>query len=199
MFVKICGLTTLDAVEAAIAAGANAVGFVFAPSPRQVTPERAVELCAGVPASVKRVAVMRHPSAALVQSVLEVFAPDWLQTDSADFAAIMLPPGCAPLPVLRTGAHGTGLASDPAPGRVLLEGPAGGQGLLADWAEARELARGRELILAGGLTPANVADAIRAVQPWGVDVSSGVEQPRGKKDPVKIQEFVARARAMEDE
>ena len=198
MFVKICGLTTLDAVEAAVAAGANAVGFVFAPSPREVTPERAVELCAGVPASVKRVAVMRHPSAALVQSVLEVFAPDWLQTDAGDFAAIALPPSCAALPVLRTGVQPTTLATDRAPARVLLEGAAGGQGLLADWSEARDLARGRELILAGGLTPANVADAIRAVRPWGVDVSSGVEQPRGKKDPVKIREFVARARAMED-
>ncbi|HEX5046739.1 MAG TPA: phosphoribosylanthranilate isomerase [Gammaproteobacteria bacterium] len=199
MFVKICGLTTLDGVEAAIEAGADAVGFVFAsPSPREVTPERAVELCAGVPARMKRVAVMRHPAAALVERVLGVFAPDWLQTDAADFAAIALPPGCAALPVLRTGADGTALATDPAPARVLLEGRAGGQGLLADWNEARELARGRELILAGGLTPANVADAIRAVRPWGVDVSSGVEQPRGKKDPVRIREFVARARAMED-
>jgi phosphoribosylanthranilate isomerase len=70
--------------------------------------------------------------------------------------------------------------------------------VLADWNEARELARGRELILAGGLDPINVADAIRAVRPWGVDVSSGVEHPRGKKDPVRIREFVARVRAMEE-
>jgi phosphoribosylanthranilate isomerase len=194
VLVKICGLTTLDAVEAAVAAGADAIGFVFAPSPREVSPERAAELCAGVPTRVKRVAVMRHPAPALVRSVLHAMAPDWLQTDAADFAEIELPPGCAPLPVLRTGAR----ATDSAPARVLFEGPTSGSGAVADWNEARELARGRELILAGGLRPDNVADAIRAVRPWGVDVSSGVEQSPGKKDPVKIREFVARVRAMED-
>jgi phosphoribosylanthranilate isomerase len=195
MFVKICGLTSLDAVEAAVAAGADAVGFVFAPSPREVTPERAAELCATVPANVMRVAVMRHPSAALVSDVLNVFAPDCLQTDAVDFAAIELPPSCAALPVLRSGgSHATEIA----PSRVLFEGAVGGSGVLADWNEARELARGRELILAGGLDPVNVADAIRAVRPWGVDVSSGVEHPRGKKDPVRIREFVARVRAMEE-
>ena len=195
MFVKICGITSAEAVEAAVEAGADAVGFVFAPSPREVTPERAAELCASVPARVRRVAVMRHPAAALVRSVLDVFAPDWLQTDEADFASISLPPGCAALPVWRSGR---GRAADAAPPRFLFEGAVGGQGVRADWGEARELARGRELILAGGLDPDNVADAIRAVRPWGVDVSSGVEQPRGKKDPVRIREFVARARAMEE-
>ncbi|HET8697323.1 MAG TPA: phosphoribosylanthranilate isomerase [Gammaproteobacteria bacterium] len=194
MLVKICGLTTLDAVEAAVAAGADAVGFVFARSPREVTPERAAELSAGVPARVKRVAVMRHPAPARVRRVLEVFAPDWLQTDAADLAQIELPPGCAPLPVLRTGSGATAGA----PARVLFEGLTSGSGRLADWDEARELARHRELVLAGGLTPDNVADAIRAVRPWGVDVSSGVEQSPGRKDPVKIREFVARVRAMED-
>lgn len=195
MFVKICGLTSLDAVEAAVAAGADAVGFVFAPSPREITPKRAAELCATVPASVMRVAVMRHPSAALVSDVLDVFAPDWLQTDAVDFAALELPPSCAALPVLRSGgSHATEIA----PTRVLFEGAAGGSGVRADWNEARELAHGRELILAGGLDSANVADAIRAVRPWGVDVSSGVERSRGKKDPVKIREFVARVRAMEE-
>jgi phosphoribosylanthranilate isomerase len=194
VLVKICGLATIDAVEAAVEAGADALGFVFARSPREVSPERAAELCAGVPAHVKRVAVMRHPAPALVRQVLEVLAPDWLQTDAADFAEIELPPSCSPLPVLRTGAH----ATDSAPARVLFEGLTSGSGTVADWNEARELALGRELILAGGLRPDNVDDAIRAVRPWGVDVSSGVEQSPGKKDPVKIREFVARVRAMED-
>jgi phosphoribosylanthranilate isomerase len=80
----------------------------------------------------------------------------------------------------------------------LFEGLTSGSGTVADWNEARELALGRELIQAGGLRPDNVADAISAVRPWGVDVSSGVEQSPGKKDPVKIREFVARVRAMED-
>ena len=194
MFVKICGINSAAAAAAAVEAGADALGFVFAESPREVTPEKAVELCSGVPPSVARVAVMRHPPAALWRRVLEVFEPDWLQTDAEDFAAIVLGERCAPLPVYRNGAS----RSSPPPARLLFEGAASGMGQPADWQEARELARSCELILAGGLHPANVADAIRAVRPWGVDVSSGVERRRGEKDPVKIREFVARVRAAEE-
>jgi len=189
MFVKICGINSVEAAAAAVAAGADALGFVFAESPREVTPERARELCAGVPASVKRVAVMRHPAAALVARVLDVFEPDWLQTDALDFAAIDLPARIAALPVYRNGG-----APAEAPPRLLFEGTASGSGRTADWDEARTLAARTQLILAGGLDADNVADAITRVRPWGVDVSSGVERRRGEKDPQKIREFVARAR-----
>lgn len=193
MFVKICGLTTEDAVAAAVEAGADAVGFVFAPSPREVTPERARELCAGVPRSVARVAVMRHPAPALVRRVLDVLEPDWLQTDAEDFDAIELPARTAALPVYRN----RGSRPNQGVARLLFEGSVSGSGQTADWDEARALAHGRELILAGGLDPGNVTAAIQAVRPWGVDVSSGVERRRGEKDPVKIKEFVARVRAWE--
>jgi phosphoribosylanthranilate isomerase len=192
MFVKICGMNSAEAVAAAVEAGADAIGFVFAPSPREVTPERAVELCAGLPAGIKRVAVMRHPEADRWRRVLEVFAPDWLQTDADDLGAIKLPAGCTALPVYR---DSNAPADSDLPDRLLFEGSHSGSGKLADWDEARGLSRVAEVILAGGLNADNVAEAIRFVKPWGVDVSSGVERARGEKDPAKIKEFVARARA----
>jgi len=193
VFVKICGINSEAAAEAAVAAGADALGFVFAASPREVTPERARELCAAVPATVKRVAVLRHPPAAHWRRVLGVFEPDWLQTDAEDLAAIELPESCTPLPVYRDGA----VPSEPPP-RLLFEGTQSGSGRTANWDEARALAARAELILAGGLDADNVADAIRRVRPWGVDVSSGVERRRGEKDPQKIREFVARVRAIKE-
>jgi len=194
MFVKICGITSGAAVDAAVAAGADALGFVFAPSPRQLTPEQAVALCNELPRTITRVAVMRHPSLELWRHVWDVFAPDWLQSDVEDFGALELPAGCTPLPVYR---NGTARQPGSRPARVLFEGAVSGSGRTADWDEARELARATQLILAGGLDQDNVAHAIRSVQPWGVDVSSGVERRRGEKDPVKIKEFVARVRALE--
>jgi len=193
MFVKICGITSTEAAEAAVEAGADAVGFVFAESPREVTPERALELAAAVPRTVKRVAVLRHPPRALWQRVLEVFEPDWLQTDAEDLAEIELPRNCTALPVYRDGR-----APNTAPTRLLFEGAKSGSGRTADWDAARALAARCELILAGGLDAANVADAIRTVRPWGVDVSSGVERRHGEKDPQKIREFIARVRAHDE-
>jgi len=193
VFVKICGINSEAAAAAALEAGADALGFVFAESPREITPERARELAADVPAGVKRVAVLRHPPRDLWQRVLDVFAPDWLQTDAEDLADIELPKNCAALPVYRDGR-----APSAPPRRLLFEGVKSGSGRAADWNEARALAARCELILAGGLDAANVADAIRIVRPWGVDVSSGVESRRGEKDPRKIREFIARVRALDE-
>ena len=195
MFVKICGMNSPEAVAAAVRAGADALGFVFSESPREVTPERAKELCAGLPGHVVRIAVMRHPHAERWQRALEVFAPDWLQTDAEDLPAIKLTGGCVALPVYR---DGNAPADADLPDRLLWEGTHSGSGRLADWDEAQGLAHVAEVILAGGLTADNVADAIRSVKPWGVDVSSGVERARGEKDPAKIEEFVARVRAIQE-
>jgi len=202
MFVKICGITSAEALNAAVAAGADAVGFVFAQSPRRIDPERAAELCASLPKGMRRIGVMRHPDTVTVSEVLRTFAPDWLQTDAEDFATIELPPGCLPLPVYRNGRLPAAFAAadgaaDAIPARLLFEGAASGTGATADWDEARALAGRTELVLAGGLNPDNVAAAIRHVRPWGVDVSSGVEKHRGVKDPALIETFVARVRALE--
>jgi phosphoribosylanthranilate isomerase len=196
MFVKICGITDAAALEAAVAAGADAVGFVFAPSPRQVTTARAEALCQGLPTGVVRVAVLRDPTAAQWGTVMERFGPDWVQCERSDLEQFELPRGVRALPVYRTD-RGERYQAGPLPARVLVEGPASGSGQRADWAAAAALARITEVVLAGGLTAANVAQAVAAVRPWGVDVSSGVERTRGRKDPALIRQFILKIRELE--
>jgi phosphoribosylanthranilate isomerase len=191
MWIKICGLTTREAVDAAIAAGASAIGFVFAPSKRQVDVSHALQLTRGVPSGVLRVAVMQHPRQKLVDEVLSGFKPNLLQTDWEDLPGLSLPANQQTLPVVRAGKK----VPSPLPQRLLFEGPVSGTGATADWTRAAELAQQSQLILAGGLNPANVAAAIAAVKPYGVDVSSGVESAPGVKDVRKIAEFVQIARA----
>lgn len=195
---KICGMNSVIAVQAAVAAGADAVGFVFAPSPRQISPAQAVELAALVPPGLLRVAVMRHPSLEQWQEVASVFRPDWLQTDAADFAWLTLPAAVAKLPVYRDVPQ-LDTAAMAREARVLFESADSGAGCAPDWHRARDFARRAQLLLAGGLDPGNVAEAIRQVRPWGVDVSSGVESVRGVKDPAKISAFVAAVRHAERE
>ena len=191
-WVKICGLTTPEAVAAALDCGVDALGFVFhARSPRNLAPAQALVLARDVPRSVLRVAVTLHPAQTLVDEIAEVFRLDLLQTDAADLESLQLPPGLAALPVVRCGTP------PPAdlPQRLLYEGSRSGAGDVADWHEARALARRTELVLAGGLDAGNVAAAIAAVRPFGVDVSSGVESAPGRKDPRRIREFVSAAQS----
>jgi phosphoribosylanthranilate isomerase len=205
LWIKICGLTSAAAVRAAVDAGADAIGFVFAVSKRQVTPAQAAELARGAPAHVQRVAVMLHPQQALVDEVCAVLHPDLMQSDAEDFASVRLPTNVQALPVLRSGSAATRAevladlvgAADAAkaPTRLLFEGPVSGVGAASDWTLAATLARTTRLVLAGGLTPANVQHAIAQVRPYGVDVSSGVESAPGVKDPERIHEFVRSARA----
>ena len=190
IWVKICGLTSRDAVEAAVAAGADAVGFVFAPSKRQVTAAQAAQLARGLPRQVVRVAVMLHPTQSQLDDVWSVFQPEILQTDAEDLQTLRVPSGMAVIPVVR--AASPALAGYPL---ILFEGPVSGVGSTSDWESAAQLARTTQLVLAGGLNATNVADAIAAVRPFGVDVSSGVEASPGVKDPTRIHEFVRRARA----
>jgi phosphoribosylanthranilate isomerase len=190
LWIKICGLTTEEGVEAAIEAGADAIGFVFAPSKRQVTAQRAFELARSAPTHITRVAVMLHPAQSLLDEVWNAFRPDVLQTDVADLARLAIPKELAVMPVLRAG-HDLPTAL---PRRLLFEGAVSGSGETADWKAAAVLSKQSQLVLAGGLNAANVAAAIRAVGPFGIDVSSGVEREPGIKDAGKIEEFVRAAR-----
>jgi phosphoribosylanthranilate isomerase len=192
IWVKICGLTTRDAVEAAVAAGADAVGFVFAPSKRRVTPSLARELAQDVPRRIPRVAVMLHPTQSQLDEVWSGFRPDVLQTDIEDLEKLRLPMGLAVMPVIRNAVRLKPYS------RILFEGPVSGVGSTSDWNLAMQLARTTQLVLAGGLNAINIADAIAAVRPFGVDVSSGVEAAPGIKDPARIHEFVRRARAVSE-
>ena len=192
--IKICGLKTAADVAAAVAAGADAIGFVFAQSVRRVTVAAAREAAAAAPRTVLRVAVMRHPEPAAWRAVLDGFAPDVLQTDAEDFAGLEVPAGVRRWPVYREGGIGDAAKL---PEEFLYEGPKSGAGEPVDWIFAAALARRGNMILAGGLTAANVGPAVAAVKPWGVDVSSGVEAAPGVKDPARVREFIQAARAVE--
>lgn len=194
LLVKICGLTRADALDAAVGAGADAIGFVFHPSsPRNLSPKRAAALAGRLPRGVLAVAVTHHPEPEDVLRVLEAFRPDAWQTDAEDFIRLRLPRGIARWPVLRR------LPANPRtiPARVMFDAAQSGRGRLARWGDAKLIAGRRELILGGGLDADNVARAIEAVGPFGVDVSSGVESSPGVKDRARIRAFIAAARSAE--
>lgn len=188
VWIKICGMTTPEAVEACLAADVDAIGFVFAPSVRQVTPARAASLAAPARGRVVCTAVTRHPSQQAIDEIMAVFQPDLLQTDSDDLPGLRLPSQLAWLPVFRS-SHARVL-----PPRLLFESHTSGSGTTADWTIASQLARRAEVVLAGGLNATNVATAITTVNPFGVDVSSGVEERPGIKSPTEIMRFVSAAR-----
>jgi phosphoribosylanthranilate isomerase len=191
VLVKICGIMTAEALAAAVSAGADAVGFVFhGPSPRNVSVASAALLAVRLPPGIRKVAVTLHPAQPLVDEVLAALRPDVWQTDARDFDSLQLPAIVERWPVYRSGAK----PPEPLPSRLLFEGSRSGAGEVADWSLAAGLAARAELILGGGLTPANVAAAVAAVRPFGVDVSSGVESSPGCKDPARIVELVAAAR-----
>jgi phosphoribosylanthranilate isomerase len=194
LWVKVCGLTSSDAVAAAVSAGVDAIGFVFAESKRKVTAQRAAELARDVSKHIVRVAVMLHPSQQQLDEVWSEFRPDVLQTDIEDLTALRVPAALRVMPVVRAGRELPAIL----PARLLFEGPVSGTGATADWAAAAALAARTQLVLAGGLNPANVAAAIVTARPFGVDVSSGVEAQPGVKDPQRIHEFIRNARAADN-
>lgn len=193
-FIKICGMTDTRAVAAALEARVDAIGFVFAPSVRQVTPAQAAQLALPARGRVLCVAVTQHPGSEMLEEIFHIFRPDAWQTDHQDLQRHEVPNGMLVWPVLR-GAPSSQAAEVLQGRRILFEGPKSGTGKVADWSAARTLASRCELILAGGLSPANVGEAIGAVQPFGVDVSSGVEEAPGRKSPALIEDFVVRARS----
>jgi phosphoribosylanthranilate isomerase len=195
MWIKICGVTTPEAVAAALALRVDAIGCVFAPSVRALRPAEAAALVAPARGHCALVAVTLHPAQSLIDEVVQVFRPDVLQSDFADLAGLQLPRALSVLPVLRGGAGTPAPVGAGAGDMVLFEGGVSGSGTTADWSQAAQLARTARLVLAGGLSAANVAAAIEAVHPFGVDVSSGVESVPGRKSAALIAQFVDAARA----
>lgn len=199
-WVKICGMTSSEAVEATITGGADAMGFVLAEgSPRQLTPHRARGLAEGVPIATFIVTVDVSPGEAL--ALAEAVGVSGIQAHgrgSLDVAAEAVEAGylsIAPVPV---GADGTrvGLAEVPGASLPLFDTPSeeahGGTGVAFDWTTLTD--PGRPFILAGGLGPDNVAAAIEAVHPFGVDASSRLESEPGVKDPSRIVSFIEKAK-----
>jgi len=208
MLVKICGLRTIEQALAAADAGADMIGLNFAASRRQVSPEQAAVIAEAVRATpyAQRIAIVGlfvNEAPERMLAIMRQCGLDAIQLsgDEASEMADQLP-GIKLFKSIRLdGAPNEAgwLAADHAPDvRLLVDahvpGSYGGAGVLADWGRAAELARRRPIMLAGGLTPDNVAAAIRQVRPWAVDVSSGVETG-GVKDVAKIRAFVAAARA----
>jgi phosphoribosylanthranilate isomerase len=206
--IKICGLTDASAARAAAAAGADAVGLVFAPSPRRLALEQARVIQASLPAFVEPVGVFANESAAWIRQVCEALALRTVQLHGEEDPSIA--DALAPRRVVRGASFGEDLPQRLAPwlersnvAAALIDapppeggaGPAGGRGRAFDYeALARLRAEGAvndlpPLILAGGLRPENVAQAIATVGPDAVDVSSGVESARGRKDSDRIRRF----------
>lgn len=194
MFVKICGLSSEEHLQVVVDAGADAVGFVFADSVRKVEPARAAAITNTVPDTIKKVAVMLHPSNEEWQEVLREFSPDVLQTDAEDFANLDVPEDVDCWPVYRENNRvNVPLSRVTVP--FVYEGARSGIGEVVDWTTAAKVARSGDMILAGGLSVSNVAEAIAIARPFGVDVSSGVETAPGQKDTGLIREFIRAAKS----
>ena len=203
--IKVCGITTPEAAVAASELGVDAVGFVFfAESPRHLAAERAVELASHLSPLVTRVAVFRHPQSSAIAEVISRFRPQVIQAEPAAEVSAAIPSHILHLPVFHDGSDLEERVAELAARAgndttVVLEASGrGGRGVAPNWTRAAEMARSVRLVLAGGLTPDNVAEAIRSVRPYAVDVSSGVEARPGVKDPKLIEEFVTAVRNARD-
>ena len=227
MFIKICANTNLADAQLAVDLGADAIGFVFAPSKRHVTAEQVAEITSKLSAGVEKVGIfatddpyeVEHSVACAELTAAQlhgVFDQEMVQALSAEFGgelkiiqtvAYELNPADRAASDERFEATLRAVFAEPAVWAVLLDaaksGASGGLGVTFDWEHVAEILQRAypssgerpRVILAGGLRPENVAQAIKALQPWGVDVASGVEAAPGKKDPEKVRAFIAAARA----
>ncbi|AUG78185.1 phosphoribosylanthranilate isomerase [Kitasatospora sp. MMS16-BH015] len=198
MFVKVCGVRTAADVEAVVAAGADAVGFVLTASVRRVEAEWARELAAAVPPGVLTVGVAAGVPAAEAARLALVAGVQALQLHGDYPREAFAELADQPFRLIRaTALTGTTELTTGAYGEdyLLLDSPVAGSGERWDLTPLARTAPTGPWLLAGGLTPANVTAAITAAHPWGVDVSSGVEATRGVKDHALIHEFVAKAKA----
>lgn len=197
--VKICGVTTAEDAAAAVAAGADAIGVIFAPSKRQVTIPEAAQVFRGVPAGVARIGVFVDAQPQEVEAAVAACS-----LDAVEFSGEESPESCmgVSVPVIKTLHVGEdfdlAIAMRPYEGAVwafLLDtaaaGARGGTGVIFDWRSVAPLPEYTLVFVAGGLNPDNVADAVRALRPHAVDVSSGVEASPGEKDHDKVRAFIS--------
>jgi phosphoribosylanthranilate isomerase len=198
MFVKICGITSEDDALFAVAMGADAVGFVFAPSPRQVAVQQVYDITRRLPPEILTVGVFRDE---LPERVIDM-------TNRAGLKAAQLHGHESPARVAEVaaqirwvikavvaGSADARRADEYATDLIHVETATPGSGKVFDWSLLGEVPEGPRVILAGGLDPDNVGEAVRIAKPWGVDVSSGVEKSPGRKDALKVKAFIERARA----
>jgi phosphoribosylanthranilate isomerase len=198
MFVKICGITNEDDALLAVAMGADAVGFVFAPSPRQIAAQQVYDITRRLPPEILTVGLFRDEHPELVVDTIHRAGLKAAQLHGHESPAVVEEVAKQVRWVIKAvvagspdARHADRFGTD----MILVDSPGGGgTGKVFDWTLAAEIADVPRLILAGGLDPDNVTDAVQRVRPWGVDVSSGVERSPGRKDPLKVRHFIQRAR-----
>ena len=202
--IKMCGITNVDDARVAVEAGADALGFVmYRKSPRFVEPAVVKAIVAGLPPFVLPVGVFVNEEPARVRTLMDECGLALAQLHGDETAPYCQDLGRPVLKALRLKDRGTFLALAEFSGRANVRGflidafsdqAYGGTGQTVDWGLAQEVAQSMPVVLAGGLTPVNVAEAITRVRPYGVDVSSGVELSPGKKDHRKVKAFIHAAR-----
>lgn len=198
MFVKICGITNEQDALLAVALGADALGFVFAPSPRQVAPQRVKEIVRRLPQSVLTVGVFRdeHPQRVIdIVHEAGVFGAQLHGHESAANVAEVMVDIKWVIKAVVAGSVEAQKADDYLTDLILVDSPNPGSGSGYEFDLLKQIPETVRVLLAGGLTADNVATAIAKVTPWGVDVSSGVEKSHGYKDPIKMKKFIENARS----
>jgi len=189
--VKICGLSTKEAVKTAVSAGADYIGFVFAPSKRHVTVEQATELAKFIPSHIQKVGVFVSPSRAELLEAVDKVGLDFVQVHGkvVDKLFENLPCGSIQAVQVDEGGHVPNSQAD----YLLFDAPVAGSGQTFDWGQLDTTELAQPFFIAGGLNEDNVARAIQYFSPFAVDVSSGVET-NGQKDHEKIRRFIERVK-----
>mgnify|MGYP003085326619 FL=1 len=189
--VKICGLSTKEAVKTAVSAGADYIGFVFAPSKRQVTVEQATELAKFIPSYIQKVGVFVSPSRVELLEAVDKVGLDFVQVHGqvADDLFGDLP--CASIQAVQVDENGH--VPHSRADYLLFDAPVAGSGQTFDWGRLDTTELAQPFFIAGGLNEDNVARAIQHFSPFAVDVSSGVETD-GQKDHEKIRRFIERVK-----
>lgn len=198
MFVKVCGLSTPESVQAAVESGTDAVGFVLTKSPREVSPDRARDLLVHVPEGVTAVGVFRHETAADAIASARKAGLEWVQLHGSRSPEDVKAVHDAGMRLIRAVTMGAAPEEfdDWGEELLLIDAAVPGSGKAWDYSSVRKLGLGgRHWLLAGGLTPSNVGAAAQEAEAWGVDVSSGVESSRGVKDLDLVRAFVKAAKA----
>ena len=197
MFVKICGITTESDALLATAMGADALGFVFATSPRQVSVQTVQDIVKRLPPEVITIGVFRNEHPTRVIDIVNAARLHGAQLHGSETPSMVREVAEQVKLVFKAvvaGSQEAFAAADYSADAILLDSQNPGSGVAFDWSLAEDMPRGTRLVLSGGLTPENVESAIASVQPWGVDVSTGVEESPGRKDAVKVRRFIAAAR-----
>lgn len=197
MFIKVCGITNEQDALLAVALGADALGFVFAPSPRQISPALAREIVKRLPPETVTVGVFRNETPSRVIEVVNEARLQGAQLHGHETPAMTAEVATDIRFVIKAvvaGSQDAAQANNFASDAILVDGLHPGSGHAYDWDLLQDLPTDIRLMLSGGLTPENVAAGILQVQPWGVDVSSGVEKAPGLKDAVRMRHFITNAR-----